>query len=248
MNKPPTAKPRFSRHAALSVAQEILTILLPVCERIIIAGSLRREKQWVGDVEILYISREMTGNTLGDFFAQETRRLAEDRINHTASTSCPCVPDCQNDPSPARQSNQLQKMYTKPPLSRRLTNLLRPLSKEGREIYPGYYLVALRPKIAKSPLGSSIAERTSRSVEVAAIYLWWPIARVLTAAHLVIRKPDIRRNLAWWTAIDAAQSNHRLVQAPMSSSEPSLGRTEAHAAAILEIQDSSSSLLSNAEL
>jgi DNA polymerase/3'-5' exonuclease PolX len=78
--KPPI-KPRFAHQAALAVAQEIVTILRPVCERIIIAGSLRREKPWVGDVEILYISREMTGNTLGDFFAQETRRLAEDRIN-----------------------------------------------------------------------------------------------------------------------------------------------------------------------
>lgn len=78
--KPPT-KPRFPHHAALAVAQEIVTILRPVCERIIIAGSLRREKSSVGDVEILYISRELTGNRIGDFFAQETRRLAEERID-----------------------------------------------------------------------------------------------------------------------------------------------------------------------
>jgi DNA polymerase/3'-5' exonuclease PolX len=48
-------KQKFPRSAAISVAREILAAITPFCERIILAGSLRRRKQEVGDVEILYI-------------------------------------------------------------------------------------------------------------------------------------------------------------------------------------------------
>lgn len=73
---PPT-KPRFARHVALTVATEILEILKPFCERVIIAGSLRRGKQWVGDVEILYIGKQVTRPKNGDFFQMETVSLAD---------------------------------------------------------------------------------------------------------------------------------------------------------------------------
>ena len=56
---PPQTKPRFARHVALTVANELLEILKPVCDRVIIAGSLRRGKQWVGDMEILYIGKKV---------------------------------------------------------------------------------------------------------------------------------------------------------------------------------------------
>ncbi len=70
MNTP--AKPRFSRHTALIVANELCALLRPHCERMIIAGSLRRGKQWVGDVEILFISKAVTRPKSGDMFADET--------------------------------------------------------------------------------------------------------------------------------------------------------------------------------
>ena len=74
--KPP-AKPRFPRHVALTVANDLCEILRPVCERVIIAGSIRRGKQWVGDVEILYIGKQITQAKPGDMFAMETLSLAQ---------------------------------------------------------------------------------------------------------------------------------------------------------------------------
>lgn len=52
-------KPKYPRAAAIAGAREICLALTPYCEpgRLIVAGSLRRRKQWVGDVEILYISK-----------------------------------------------------------------------------------------------------------------------------------------------------------------------------------------------
>ena len=47
-------KPRFPADEAKAVAAEIMRWLDPACERLVIAGSLRREKPIVGDVEILY--------------------------------------------------------------------------------------------------------------------------------------------------------------------------------------------------
>ncbi len=73
----PPVKPRFSRHIALTVAQEIVGALTPVCERVIVAGSLRRGKQWVGDVEILFIGKTLTRPKNGDFFENETVCLAQ---------------------------------------------------------------------------------------------------------------------------------------------------------------------------
>lgn len=60
--EPPTSnlqppKPKFPRDRALPVAEEILTRLKPCCERLAIAGSLRRGKAEVGDIEILYVPK-----------------------------------------------------------------------------------------------------------------------------------------------------------------------------------------------
>lgn len=51
-----SAKPRFPRAAALEVAGEICQALKPACARLVVAGSLRRRKPDVGDVEIVYVS------------------------------------------------------------------------------------------------------------------------------------------------------------------------------------------------
>ena len=48
---------RYPADQALQVAVDILTVLKPVCHRITIAGSLRRHKPFVGDIEILYIPK-----------------------------------------------------------------------------------------------------------------------------------------------------------------------------------------------
>jgi len=77
---PKPAKPRFSRHAALIAADELRQILAPVCERVEIVGSLRRGKQWVGDVEILFIGKIITRPKAGDMFATETVSLATEAI------------------------------------------------------------------------------------------------------------------------------------------------------------------------
>src|SRR6185295_15266265 len=48
-------KPKFPRAAALDVAREICAALKPVTRRLTVAGSLRRRKEEVGDVEILFV-------------------------------------------------------------------------------------------------------------------------------------------------------------------------------------------------
>lgn len=46
---------RLSREKALKLAQEVIARFRPACQRIEIAGSLRREKPDVGDIEIVCI-------------------------------------------------------------------------------------------------------------------------------------------------------------------------------------------------
>lgn len=50
-------KQRFPYAQALAVAEELRTYLRPACERIEIAGSLRRRMAYVGDVELLCIPK-----------------------------------------------------------------------------------------------------------------------------------------------------------------------------------------------
>ncbi|NQU75724.1 MAG: hypothetical protein HQ546_05360 [Planctomycetes bacterium] len=72
-------KPRFPRADACAVAAELVKALRPDTARIIIAGSLRRRKDEVGDVEILYISRIATRTVPGELFAKE-RGPAADQV------------------------------------------------------------------------------------------------------------------------------------------------------------------------
>src|SRR4051812_33321091 len=50
-------KQKFPRAQALAVAHEIVAALAPACTRIEIAGSLRRGRENVGDVEILFVPK-----------------------------------------------------------------------------------------------------------------------------------------------------------------------------------------------
>ncbi len=55
MSDTPIAKTKYPRADAIAVARELCAVLKPVAARIIVAGSLRRQRPMVGDVEILYI-------------------------------------------------------------------------------------------------------------------------------------------------------------------------------------------------
>jgi len=76
-----TDKPRFPRAVGELVAAELIAALGPACDRIIAAGSLRRGKPDIGDVEIVYVSRRDLQPDLDDIFASPRLvNLAEIRI------------------------------------------------------------------------------------------------------------------------------------------------------------------------
>jgi DNA polymerase/3'-5' exonuclease PolX len=69
-------KPKFPRAVALQAAREVLAVLTPACERIIVAGSLRRKREHAGDVEIVYITKRGEARRPGALFP-ETCDLAD---------------------------------------------------------------------------------------------------------------------------------------------------------------------------
>jgi DNA polymerase/3'-5' exonuclease PolX len=71
-------KPKIPRALALAVADELIQRLSPFCERIQIAGSLRRGNHEVGDVELLYIPRFEARQA--DFFTSAPVNLADEEI------------------------------------------------------------------------------------------------------------------------------------------------------------------------
>lgn len=71
-------KRRWPRAAALDVARELCKRLSPLCDRLVVAGSLRRKKPDVGDVEILYIPR--LEERQADLFSTEMVSLADEEI------------------------------------------------------------------------------------------------------------------------------------------------------------------------
>jgi DNA polymerase/3'-5' exonuclease PolX len=72
-------KTRFPRLDALGVAMELYNALFIVTKRCAVAGSLRRLKSEVGDVEMLYIPRKVTEPD-GFFFAKPVD-LAEKQLD-----------------------------------------------------------------------------------------------------------------------------------------------------------------------
>lgn len=71
-------KPRFAWANAAPIATEIARALKPACERICIAGSLRRGKATVGDVEIVYVPKFEERNV--DLFFTKFYSLTDDVI------------------------------------------------------------------------------------------------------------------------------------------------------------------------
>lgn len=74
----PPKKQRFPRAVGLAVAREVCRALKSHClpDRLLVAGSLRRGRATVGDVEILYIGRREVRPVAGDLFASEEVNLA----------------------------------------------------------------------------------------------------------------------------------------------------------------------------
>ena len=49
---------------AREVGEELISLLLPACERIEIAGSIRRQRSMVGDIELVVVSKEAPSTSL----------------------------------------------------------------------------------------------------------------------------------------------------------------------------------------
>jgi DNA polymerase/3'-5' exonuclease PolX len=71
------SKIKYPRYTAMAVAEELVEALRPCCERIEIAGSLRRGKQFVGDVEIVYVPAFAPGVPVDMFSPPEPVNMAE---------------------------------------------------------------------------------------------------------------------------------------------------------------------------
>lgn len=72
-------RPKIPFREAMAVAHELTEALRPYCERIAIAGSLRRRKPLVGDIEILFVPR--MEDRQADMFTSEPADLASEYID-----------------------------------------------------------------------------------------------------------------------------------------------------------------------
>ncbi len=71
---------RYGRDVAMKVAKEICLALKPHCARLVVAGSMRRRKETVKDVEILYVGRTIVQQAPEDMFMRVTVNLADQEI------------------------------------------------------------------------------------------------------------------------------------------------------------------------
>lgn len=72
-----TDRQRWPLEEAASVANEILAQFTPATERVAIAGSVRRQKSTVGDIELLYVPKFSVLPKPDDLFTTERVNLAE---------------------------------------------------------------------------------------------------------------------------------------------------------------------------
>jgi DNA polymerase (family 10) len=68
----------YPRQLALQIAEKLLKELAPVTEQIVIAGSIRRKRKLVHDIEILYIPK--VEDTKEDMFEPTPVDLAEEKL------------------------------------------------------------------------------------------------------------------------------------------------------------------------
>lgn len=75
-------KPKYPRAAAMAVANELRDLLAPFCSRIEIAGSLRRGKAEVGDIELVYVPKmELRANPISMFGEPIYQNIADIKIS-----------------------------------------------------------------------------------------------------------------------------------------------------------------------
>jgi DNA polymerase/3'-5' exonuclease PolX len=74
-----SAKARWPANFARRIGDELVEALTPRCEHVCIAGSLRRGKTKVGDIEILYVPRIGQVRTSGELFPK-SGSLADELI------------------------------------------------------------------------------------------------------------------------------------------------------------------------
>lgn len=67
-----TAEKAMSLREAREIAADIIGKLAPFCERIKVAGSIRRGKQWINDVEIVAIPKSSITDPEFDLFGNKT--------------------------------------------------------------------------------------------------------------------------------------------------------------------------------
>lgn len=73
-------KPKYANALGMIVAAEICAAMKPACKQLVVAGSLRRRKAMIGDVEILYVGQFETRQHPEDMFASVTVNLADEAI------------------------------------------------------------------------------------------------------------------------------------------------------------------------
>jgi len=73
-------KPRWPRAIGVQVAKQLVSVLQPCCTRLVVAGSLRRRKPDVGDVELVYIGMSELRKDPCDMFGRTMVNLAEQAI------------------------------------------------------------------------------------------------------------------------------------------------------------------------
>jgi len=73
-----TGAQRYPLQDAVPIAEKFIERLLPHCVHICIAGSIRRRKPFVKDIEILLVSQTVSVTDAGDFFGHSIKRLAAD--------------------------------------------------------------------------------------------------------------------------------------------------------------------------
>lgn len=74
------AKPKLPLEEVLPKAVHLKALLEPYCQRIEIAGSIRRKKPTVGDIEILYIPKSGFALMEGDLMETEVEDLCEEFV------------------------------------------------------------------------------------------------------------------------------------------------------------------------
>ena len=73
-------KQKFPYAVANELATRLALTMAGVCDRLIVAGSIRRLKPEVGDIEFVYVPKKETRPDSGDMFASNSVDLADEKL------------------------------------------------------------------------------------------------------------------------------------------------------------------------